>query len=367
MHDVYLHMVRAALWQQPLGQVTCSEEQLQELLRIHMQQGTAALVFPLLLQEPLVSSYARTQMLSVCAQTMQQQVQLQHILTKSWAALEQAGIQPVLLKGAGLAALYPEMHQRAWGDIDLFVGKANYHTACATMRACFPDALKFDEELEHYKHYNLIADGVSIELHRVTVDLQHPLDARRYAEMEAWGMAHSEPLTLNGLPVRVPAPTFNVLFVFLHAWEHMLTQGANMRQLCDLALLQHRYRDTVDERVLLGWLKSLRLLDVWQLVQYCMVQSLGLPRPSALFFSTEVADRAERLLADLLESKMRETKEEKEEKRVNRFVRKWETMKGRNRNAARIAQYSPQYARHMRATTWWHGLSRLFAKDRKWE
>ena len=366
-YHTYLAQVRAALWG---GEVSWPEAETDHLLTLHAQQGTGALVYPLVLTQSALSSYARAQMRIVCVHTMQQQVHLQHILTQSWQALTDAGVEPVLLKGAGLAALYPEPYYRAWGDIDLFVGKKHYHTACAAMRALFPDALKFDEELEHYKHYNLIADGVSIELHRVTVGLQHPLDERRYDAMEKYGMMHSEPLTENGLNIRVPEPTFNVLFVFLHAWEHMLSAGANMRQLCDLALLLSHYKDRIDAVRLHRWLTSIHLLDVWQVVEYILVKHLGLPAECQLYVSTVIADRAERLLADLLGGKMAEQKAAEgssSAKQTNRFVRKWRTMQLRNENAKRIRQYSPSYARHMMATTWLHGALRFFAKDRHWE
>ena len=51
----------------------------------------------------------------------------------------------------------------------------------------------------------------------------------------------------------------------------------------------------------------------------------------------------------------------------NRFVRKWHTMQVRRANAAWVAQFSPAYARHMKAAIWLSGLARLFAKDRHWE
>ena len=60
-------------------------------------------------------------------------------------------------------------------------------------------------------------------------------------------------------------------------------------------------------------------------------------------------------------------KEEGGRKKGNRFVRKWGTMKERLKNAERIGQYSPEYARHMKAETLLHGALRLFAKDRHWE
>ena len=181
-----------------------------------MAQGVGPFVFPKRLEQGIDPANS-VRMKTVCLQNMQEQVKMHYTLEKAWQALEDAGIEPVLMKGAGLAALYPEPQMRQWGDVDLFVGKEQYHPACAAMRSAFPKALKFDEELDHYKHYNLIADGVSIEVHRVTMALTHPVDKRRYAEMEEYGRENSERLVLNGLEVAVFEPTFNALFVSMHS------------------------------------------------------------------------------------------------------------------------------------------------------
>jgi hypothetical protein len=344
------------LWNQPIEAAQHSEE----LLLMHMQQGTGTMVFPQLSMTP--------QMKMICLQNMQQQVKLQYILNQAWSALTDAGIRPVLMKGAGLAALYPQAQLRTWGDIDLFVGIDQYHPACAVMRDTFPKALKFDEELDHYKHYNLIADGISIEVHRVSVGFQHPIDAKRYTKMEAEGMGNAESLMVNGIEVRVPNPTFNALFVMLHCWEHATTQGANIRQFCDLALLLHHYAASIDRKKLHRWLKSLHLLDVWQLYMYILVQHLGLSEQEAPFYHTSerLAVRAERFINDLLQGKLVAPKSSAQAPK-NRIIRKIHTMQERLHNARRIAQYSPEYARHMKAETLLHGALRLFAKDRHWE
>ena len=148
-----------------------------------MQQGVGPMVFPARLEKGIDPANS-LRMKAVCLQNMQEQVKLGHTLAVAWRALEEAGIRAILMKGAGLAALYPDPSMRQWGDIDLYVGKEQYHPACAAMRKAFPKALKFDEELDHYKHYNLIADGVSIEVHRVTMSMTHPIDAKRYEKME---------------------------------------------------------------------------------------------------------------------------------------------------------------------------------------
>ena len=355
----FIPSIRTALWSTG-DEIRLTEQE----VALHMRQGTATLVFP-------YATPMTTQMKAVCVQNMQQQVKLQHTLELAWSALTNAGIRPVLMKGAGLAALYPEPQMRSWGDIDLFVGKEQYHAACAVMRDTFPKALKFDEELDHYKHYNLIVDGISIEIHRVTVSLSHPLDARRYARMEAYGMSHAIPLTLSSLhpfTVTIPEPTFNALFVFLHAWEHMLTQGANIRQLCDLALLLHHYADELDRKRLVRWLKALRLYDVWCVVMSIVVETLGLSPQEAPGYNEARSDRADRLLNDLLEGRLVAPKTEHQSSTSeNRFVRKWHTMQERLANAKRIEKYSPAYARHMAVAILLSGSARLFAKDRHWE
>jgi len=354
----YLEQVKAALWGLPVEEQPLDEQ----LLDRHMRQGTAPLVFPLLPMTP--------PMKAVCVSTIQQQVKIMHTLRFAWDALTRAGIQPVLMKGAGLAALYPSPEQRSYGDIDLYVGQTQYHPACAVMRETFPKALKFDEELDHYKHYNLIADGISIEIHRVTVDLQHPCDHRRYARMEAYGMAHAVHVTPHPSPLTltIPEPTFNALLIMLHSWEHMMTRGANLRQLCDLTLLLHHYATQIDAKRLKRYLTSLHLLDVWQLYMFILVNHLGLPQNEALFYTNDahLALRAEHLLNDLLEGRLIEP-EHTQNPPKGRFARKFHTMRQRMANARRIGQYSPAYGRHLVATTLLHGTSRLFAKDRKWE
>ncbi len=334
-----------------------------------LRQGVGPMVFPARLEKGIDPANSM-RMKAVCMQNMQTQVKLQIVLERAWKALEAAGIQPVLMKGAGLAALYPDPSMRQWGDIDLFVGKEQYHPACAVMRETFPGALKFDEELDHYKHYNIIADGVSIETHRVSVSMTHPMDVRRYAKMEAFGVKHASELKIGDLRLKVFEPTFNALFVFLHSWEHMMTKGAGVRQLCDLAMLLHTNKEAIDAKLLKRWLKALHLYDVWQLYAYNLVQSLGYPREEMLFYTESVASRAEKMMADLLAGRMDEglmDDGKKEKAPKNRYLRKIHTMKERMRNARRIGQYSPEYARHMKAAIWLSGMARLFAKDRHWE
>lgn len=351
-------------------------------------QGIGPLVFPKRLAQPLSGSLLkegeesqlRAQMKAVCVQNMQMQTKMQRVLEQAWKALEDAGIHAVLMKGWGLAQYYPSPEQRQWGDIDIYVGPEQYHAACAAMRSVWPEVPKFDEELEHYKHYNLIADGVSIELHRVTMVLNHPKDAKRYARMEREGMSATELLnerptdsmsvtkSLNDVQYRVPETTYNALYVFLHSWEHMIGYSANLRQLCDLAFLLHHEKGKIDKVRLKRWLKELKLTEVWQLYMYIAVHSIGLPEDEAPLYnpSEEIRERSEKLLNERFMGNGERLKW-RGEKPTNRWARKIYTMRKRWWIAEQIARYNPSYARHMKAAVLLKGLRRMFAKDRRWE
>lgn len=413
-----------------------------------VMQGIGPLVFPRRLEKGIDPANS-VRMKTVCVQNMQMQAKMQRVLECAWRALTDAGIRPVLMKGAGLAAYYSEPSMRQWSDIDLFVGKEQYHPACAAMRETFPEALKFDKEQDHYKHYNLIADGISIEIHRVSVALTHPRDIRRYAKMERFGMAHAIPLKYintdthadgainidkeeiknaespvadcnlqalasqsaceqaprqidhqvppadpdtqsppdslqkcaiayennknnsatpsyenNKNEIVVPEVTFNVLMVFLHSWEHFITKGANIRQICDLALLLKYTKSEIDAVRLKRWLKDLRALDIWQIYMGILVHELGMREEEVLFYNERVVPRAQKMIAWILNDPRQE---QPKIQAKNRLVRKWRTMKKRMRNAERIAEISPAYAQHMKAAVWLSGLTRLFAPDRRWE
>ena len=245
----------------------------------------------------------------------------------------------------------------------------------------------------------------------------------------------------NKNEIVVPEVTFNVLMVFLHSWEHVLSGGANMRQLCDLALMLQHEREKIDKGRLRRWLRELHLTEPWQLYMWILKEYLGLEDEwvsgladeGMLDWRLEIGDcrlekKAEALMQTILgtyiniekpaspdkqknaestvasrdlrvttnpsvrkqafgqndcESRTAGTgtqfpqdslqkcttayENNKNRKHTNRFVRKWGTMKKRMRNAVRIAEISPAYARHMKAAVWLSGLSRLFAPDRRWE
>ncbi len=275
------------------------------------------------------------------------------MMRKAITALEAQGIKPVLLKGFGLARLYDQPYMRSWGDIDIFVGKVDYHKGAAALREAFPEAALFDGEEEYYKHYNLTfykPFNTAIEMHRVSMSLMHPRDQRIYSQLETEGLLRNSVRYTNGEDSWwEPEWKFNVLYVFMHSWEHWTHNTAVMRQLEDLAklLTNGKPKEESYDALTIYLKKNLRklyLLQAWKLYAYLLVHEFGVPETICPLYDPKVA-----LIAEALKTSIEQGRECLPKRTAPKSVllRKMHTFRQRAQEAKLIARYDHIYARHM--------------------
>lgn len=284
------------------------------------------------------------------------------ILRKALDALEAGGITPVLLKGLALAHYYPNPDERYSGDIDIYVGKEHYHDGARILRETFPDAPHFDEEAEYFKHYNLNIGSTAIEMHRVSAAFSHPHDARVYDKLEREGLQrHFVRYERGEDKWNEPEYNFNVLFVFIHSWHHLITESASIRQFKDLAFLLLGGKP--DVTYLEKNLKRLHLLYAWQLYAYILVNYLSLPAERCPLYTDKCAARAQLLFQSMLHPKQVAREEAKDPAPKNVILRKIYTFRIRLREAQAIARFEPHYARH----TVWATIAQSWDRFKKGE
>lgn len=356
--DTYFALLRAAIQQRSglTAQRSDSAAINSEALRLAQQQGTSALIYDRLLSLPAderPDTQTQAFMKQTCARNMMHQEHMLTVLHRAMTALE--GLtppnRPVLMKGFTLARLYPKPYLRQCGDIDIFVGKEAYHEGARLLREAFPEAALFDEEKDYYKHYNLTLKNTAVEMHRVSVGFQHPRDIRLYdrLEHEAMFVSPRQVTTEYGSWLE-PEERFNILFVFIHSWEHFVTETASIRQFCDLALALNAVENTTALTAYLRPnLKKLRLMRAWQLYAYILVTYLGLSPDKVPFYTPRAKKRAERMLDIILHPQPKQTNKNNAPKNV--ILRKLYTFFSRLRDAREIAKVEPCYACHMVTTS----------------
>lgn len=361
IQKIYLSLLRAALWDRDGDRIAVGTEQLNAVIRLATFQGTGPLVYDQLLKlkDLDIPANVRMQLKQLCVSNMMSQQSMLQKLAKAWNTLEDADIDPVLLKGFGLAQYYPQPYLRQWGDMDIYIGQENYHKACRVLREVFPDAWHQDEEDEDYKHYNFVFDDTMIEAHRVSMTFAHPIDRRYYERQETIYLTKNGPkLELEGLSLTMPEDTFNVFFVFLHAWHHFSGTGMNMKQICDMAVLLHAKRDAIDKQRLKEMLSKLYLMEVWQLMMYILVRHLGVPKNECPFDTEACKNRAELLFEQILIEGSSYRRKEIDDTGASYVKRKCLTFQSRLADSKRVRPFAPKYARHMVISDFVHGIER---------
>ena len=362
VQEIYLELLKAAIWGRSDDRLAISDDRLAEVIRLAAFQGTGPLVFDQLLKlkDAEMQDALRMQMKQQCMMSMMQQNAMIPILSQAWKALTEAGIDPVLLKGFGLAQYYPQPHLRQWGDMDVYVGQKNYHLGCETLRAAFPGVKHMAEEGNDYKHYNFEFGNAVLEMHRISMAFAHPRDRRYYEKWEEQSLTKDGPkIEVGDLTITVPEDTFNVFFVFLHAWHHFIETGMNMKQMCDIAVILHAKRDVIDTHRLKEALKKLHLMEVWQQIMYILVKYLGMAKEECPFYSDKLAKRAELLLERIMQEGSSRRPIELHAEGFPYLKRKWVTFQSRMSDSRLVKPYAPEYARHMVVSDIMHGIERV--------
>lgn len=194
-------------------------------------------------------------------------------LANVYALCRDNGVEPVLLKGQGVAQNYRNPLHRQCGDIDLFTGHKDYQKVNSLL---LPDVTRIDEEC--FKHIGFEWHGVTIENHRVLNTLNAPTANKRFqAEIARWHCAgEMRRLQVDGCTVSVPPLTFDAVYILIHSVLHALNEGIGLRQICDWACLLHHHKDVFDKGAVRRLLQEYGLEKAAKIFGIVAVEYLGL-------------------------------------------------------------------------------------------
>ena len=105
---------------------------------------------------------------------------------------------------------------------------------------------------------------------------------------------------INGVEVNLPPVDFDAVFLLQHIANHLLKGGIGLRQLCDWSRYLHVHAAEIDRARLGNNLRTLRLMNCWQLFGWLAVNRLGLPETEMPFYSPRHEKRALRCLRIIL-------------------------------------------------------------------
>lgn len=184
-------------------------------------------------------------------------------------------LTPVLMKGASIAALYPNPLRRGCGDIDLYFGKENIDKANQIIIKHYN--ISKSEIIKDSTQTNFKINNVEIENHRkLSFFSSFRLKNRFNKELSMWfpcDIPHRE--IEEGIDIAVIPNNFNTQFLYIHTMRHFIFGGVGLRQLCDLAITIRESSITKDDIIV-----SKR---DWKIIERLLVKHLGLDAEFAIY------------------------------------------------------------------------------------
>ncbi len=223
-----------------------------------------------------------------------------HIIAIVVSALRESGINPVLLKGQGLAQNYPEPMLRECGDIDLYVGKEKYNQACEIIDRLATHSYRM-YEYEDPRHYHTNIQGIVIEIHRLGEEFHdNKIDDIAQHITEKGLTQELVPIVIDNVSVDTPADNYNAFYLFQHIWRHFLNSGVGLRQLCDWILFLHSSAGKINQSVIKQWISKLHLEIPWTVFGSIAVDYLGLPAADMPLYNSKYNKSASNILSLIL-------------------------------------------------------------------
>lgn len=204
--------------------------------------------------------------------------------------MKTGGFRSTLLKGQGLALLYPNPALRQCGDIDLLVDGN---------RKSIVDYCQKSWTIDHADYKNVVITNfpdVHVEVHFVPSWFYCPFTERKF---RSWYHSVSDKQFENCIDKGFCLPTisFNLVFLMIHIYKHQFDEGIGLRQLMDYYyVLVHSNKKERNDALL--QLSKFRMERFVSAVMYVMEEVFSLDHKYMLCLPSEKYGK--KLLSDII-------------------------------------------------------------------
>lgn len=296
--QVFFSLLRNALWDTPI-EVPKGFSRWGDVFCLALDQAAFGLIAKSAIDHSeiigCIPPAAEKKMKDFLISTMALHIRMNDALTVAVSTLRKAGVEPVLLKGQGLARNYPLPEYRQCGDIDLYVGAENYEKA---YDALVPIVKEIDDrsKIWDWMHFDAKMGSVMLEVHYKADYMRSHKTERLYKEYMSKGLSEDLcPIRFGDTDVMTPNDNFNAFYVFYHLWRHFTGSGVGLRQFCDWACFLHTRAGKLDLQYLKEILDSLNLMEPWKVLGCFLVKDLGLPESDFPFYDSRYVSKTDKV------------------------------------------------------------------------
>lgn len=298
VEKVFYSIIRASLWNTSV-EIPNGFRDWGAIIKLAKTQALMGLVANVLLTNGEIRSSLHAELISklrnIPMTNLATHTQMNLTLQRLTLSLREAGIEPVLLKGQGLARNYPIPELRQCGDIDLYVGEECYER---TYEALLPIVSEIDDKAKiwNWMHFDAKIGNIMLEVHQKADYMRSRKGDKLYREYMRRGLSENlSPIKFADTDVMTPNDTYNAFYVFYHLWRHFSGTGVGLRQFCDWTCFLHTHVGKLDLPYLKEMLVNLGFMKPWQVFGCFLVKDLGLPEEEFPFYNPKYFRKVERV------------------------------------------------------------------------
>lgn len=284
--DIFFCLLRISLWNRETDKMcmqglldrndySCST--ILKTFEEHALLGVVADSILSLSDQLHLNDIQKNYILQYVANSQQIHFKTQQVLLEVFEKFETLGCNPILLKGEGLAQLYPSRCIRACGDVDIYVGTKDFDKAVACL-----NSMCEERDLNHAvlsRHdYSIKYKGILFEIHFMPGYASVEKAEQRFQELANYWLVPEKCQTISilGKQILIPAAQYNILYVFEHLARHFRNSELGIRQFLDWALLLEK--NDFQEFILKKNLEELFVLDAWKRLGGVLQEGLGMEK-----------------------------------------------------------------------------------------
>lgn len=151
-----------------------------------------------------------------------------------YAILKDGGFRGCVLKGQGVALLYPKPEYRQWGDIDMWVETSDGNKVSTNSIVSFAKQRGVQVSHIDVKHSDMqFFEDTQVEIHfKPSYSYNFIYDRR----LNKWFKSVSKEQFGNfdsAVGFAYPTISFNLVYSLLHIYRHLFSEGIGLRQMLD--------------------------------------------------------------------------------------------------------------------------------------
>lgn len=302
--DYFFELIQVALGNRKNLSGPPTEKEWKNLYKKAEEQAVVGLALTGLERLPTIQrppQYMLLQWIGISEIIRQQNAIIDKAVVHLYESLKDVGVRLFVFKGQTMAHLYPDSGLRQSGDIDFYCYQEDWGKATKWLKENWKVDLNL---LSSQKDIEFDYEDVAYEMHKQLSLFTYPKHSRYWEKIVMPEiLSHPYMVMLNGYNIPTIAPVYNVLYIFVHIFHHLISDGIGLRQFIDwMLLIESVIWDKEETALLVKHLEGIGLKTAFGGLGAVLTDYLGLEEKKfPLKISKEAHRYAPKLMANIIQ------------------------------------------------------------------